>query len=443
MVSNELGNDRVFLTLRAGFADLGAAFVSTETTNNMKRDLTDWHGLAIFGGVPIFSEPLHVGRPNIPPSKSVLALINDALERKWLTNDGPMVRKFEKAVAENIKIDHCIALSSGTSAIELLVEGMDLKGEVIVPSFTFIATVHALVRKGLRPRFCDVLKDNHTLDPECVGSLIGESTSAILGVHLWGRPCSPRKLRDIADRHGIRLIYDGAHAFGCGYMGRMLASYGDAAVLSFHATKIVNTFEGGAVVTNDPDLAGRLRLLRNFGFDESGQVVALGTNAKMNEAEAAMGLASLQEMENTVNINRCNFEHYMQALSGVPGINLLCPEKSGESTYQYVVTVVDDSAAGLTRDEILAILWAENIRARRYFHPGCHRVPPHVKSAEQIDLPVTDSLTRRVLCLPTGASLTKHDIDLVASVLRVSINASDSVRAGLKHYLDDKKYAYL
>jgi dTDP-4-amino-4,6-dideoxygalactose transaminase len=392
---------------------------------------SDWRELAVAGAPPLFRTALHVGRPNIPEPPAVLDRIAGALERAWLTNDGPLVREFEEAVRREIGVGHCLAVSSGTAGLELAIEALGLSGEVIVPAFTFIATAHALERRGVRPVFCDVDPDTLTLDPERAEGLVGPRTTGILGVHVWGRACAPEALADIAERHGVHLLFDAAQAFGCSHRGRMLGTFGEAEVLSFHATKVVTTFEGGAVVTGDPALAERVRQLRNFGFDSDGRVQRLGTNAKLNEAAAAMGLASLENLAGVAAINRRNLEDYREHLDRLPGIRVIPAPEGERHTYHHVVADVDGSRAGLSRNELAAVLWLENVLVRRYFHPGCHRAPPY-RDRPSPPLPVTDRLVERVLSFPTGVAVDGETIEAVARVLEVALVSPDEVRSALR-----------
>src|SRR5580700_10573922 len=279
--------------------------------------------LAIFGHPPAFDTPLHVGRPNLPDKQAILDRISGALEAGWLTNGGPLVAEFERRVASEAGVKHCIATCNGTAALELAVRALGLVGEVIVPAYTFVATAHALAWHGLRPVFCDVDPATHTLDPDKVVRTIGPRTAAIVGVHLWGGSCDVDALAVIARQHKIPILFDAAHAFGSTYRDRLIGGFGACETFSFHATKFVHCGEGGAVATNDDRLAERLRLLRNFGFAGYDRVTSLGTNAKLSELAAAMGLASLDHMGTIVAANRRNYEAYASCLRSLPGITLL------------------------------------------------------------------------------------------------------------------------
>lgn len=385
--------------------------------------------LAILGGRPRFESPLHVGRPNIGNREALLQRINGAVDRTWLTNHGVLVQEFERTLERVLGVRHCIAVSNGTVALELIVRGLGLTGEVIVPAFTFVATAHALRWHGLDPVFCDIGPATHLLDPEAVSRAIGPRTSAILGVHLWGEPCQVDALQQLADERGLHLVFDAAHAFGCSVGTRKVGSFGRAEAFSFHATKFVNALEGGAVATNDDDLAHEVRMLRNFGVGGDGRVERVGTNAKMDEFSAAMGLTNLESMGAFIATNERNHAAYARHLAGIPGVSLLPHGTDGQRNHQYVVTEVDATRAGATRDQLLAVLHAERVLARKYFWPGCHRMEPYgdLQSGRQATLPHTDVVAERVLVLPTGTGATEADIEAIADILRRAVACADQL----------------
>ncbi len=372
-----------------------------------------------------FSQPVHVGRPNIGDREMLHRHLDEILDRRWLTNFGPESDAFEKAVAKLAGTDFAVSVCNATIGLQVLLRSLGLKGEVIVPAFTFVATAHAVLWEGLTPVFCDVDPRSHCLDPDRVEELITPRTSAILPVHLWCRPAFPERFEEIASRRGLRLIFDAAHAFGGRSGDRPLGSYGDAEVFSFHATKFVNAFEGGAITTSDPNLAKRTRLAINFGFADYDTVVGLGTNGKMPEISAAMGLVSLSAMNNVVAVNRGNWELYRRQLRDVPGVRLL-EQNVDESNCQYVVVEIDAETAGISRDALSEFLWSHNVRARRYFAPGCHLMEPYRSMYPGIGarLPVTELLARSCLALPTGTTVTPDDILLISEIMREGIPAA-------------------
>lgn len=381
--------------------------------------------LAIHGEKPEFDQPLHVGRPNIPNRTNLQARLNQILDNVWLTNDGPFVREFERMVASITDTKHCIATSSGTSALEIAAAALNLTGEVIVPAMTFIATPHAFSWRGLKPVFADIDPETCCICPKHVEQLITPATSAIVGVHLWGRPCHTQVLSGIADRHRVKLLFDSSHAFGCSHEGRMIGGFGDAEVFSFHATKFVSAGEGGAVVTNDDEVASRLRGIRNFGFTGVDQVGMVGTNAKMNEMSAAFGISSLEEISSIVSSNQTIREAYRRELESLPGIRLHDLGDGETNNFQYVVARIDEREAGITRDQLLQILQAENVLARRYFYPGCHRSLPYGSiETPGADLPITDQVANEVLCLPTGWSVSPKDVSIIGQLIRLGIESA-------------------
>jgi dTDP-4-amino-4,6-dideoxygalactose transaminase len=388
---------------------------------------------AILGGTPAFPEPVHVGRPNIGDRARLMERIEGVINRRWLTNDGPLVHEFEEAISAMLGVPHCIAMCNGTVALEIAIRAAGLSGEVIVPPFTFVATAHALQWQAITPVFCDVDPRTHNLDPTRVEALITPRTTGILGVHVWGRPAPVDELTRIAADHGLRLLFDAAHALGCSTGGRMIGGFGTAEVLSFHATKVVNSFEGGAIVTADEEFADVARLMRNHGFADYDQVGHVGTNGKMSEIAAAMGLTSLESREEFVAANRRNYETYSAALQGVDGVELIGYDSAESCNWQYVVIEVDESA-GLSRDELQAVLWAENVLARRYFFPGCHRMEPYRTLFPDVAerLPETERLVQRVLALPTGTSMSTDAVTAVAGLVARAMRDAPRLRAALR-----------
>lgn len=380
----------------------------------------------IFNAKPLFSEKLHVGRPNIGDRTQLFERINDLLDRRWLTNKGLYVTEFESAVASFLGVKHCIAMCNGTVALEIAIKALGLKGEVIVPSFTFVATAHALQWQEITPVFCDIDPVTHTIDPMCIENLITPKTTGIMGVHLWGRPCDTDRLAKIAEKHNLALLYDAAHAFAVSHNGKMIGNFGNAEVFSFHATKFMNTFEGGAVVTNDDEVASRIRLMKNFGFSGYDNVIHIGTNGKMTEICAAMGLTNLDSIDEFISVNKENYQCYERELSNLSGIKLIPYSSKEASNYQYIVLEVEESETGIRRDDLIKILHNENVMARRYFYPGCHNMEPYRSFFPNASLllPETEKMSERVIVLPTGTSLSSSEIVKICSILRTAIENS-------------------
>lgn len=390
--------------------------------------------LAIFGPPPVFADALHVGRPNVGNRQALLRRINDLLDRRWLTNNGPYVRELEQRIAALIGVRHCVLTSSGTLALELTIRASGMTGEVIVPAYTFVATAHALQWLGITPVFCDIDPQTHNIDPAHLERLLTPRTSGIIGVHLWGRPCDIEALTQIADRHDLTLLFDAAHAFGCSHRGRMVGGFGLAETFSFHATKYFNTFEGGAVTCDDDDLAAKLRLMRNFGFAGLDNVIALGSNAKMSEIAAAMGLTLLDELDALIERNRQNYHLYRAQLQDVAGVTLLRYDETAACNYQYIVLEVEESVTGIGADDLVDVLRAENVFARRYFSPGCHRMEPYKSQATEPGephLPATERVAGRVVCLPSGTAVGAPEISAICDLIRLSVREGPTLRGRL------------
>jgi dTDP-4-amino-4,6-dideoxygalactose transaminase len=390
--------------------------------------------LALLGGRPAFDSPRYVGRPNIGSRERLMARIDAMFDRLWLTNNGPLVQEFESKIAQFVGVRNCIVACNATVALEIVIRALGLRGEVIVPSFTFVATAHALQWQEITPVFCDVDPRTHNLDPRRIAALLTPRTTGILATHVWGRPCPVEELEEIARSKGLELLFDAAHAFGASHGGRMIGGFGRAEVFSFHATKFLNSFEGGAIVTNDDELAGRIRLMKNFGFSGYDNVVHVGTNGKMTEMAAAMGLTNLEEIDAFVATNRRNYDVYKENLSGISGLRLVSYDDSEKANYQYVVVEVDQEEFGLTRDELVKVLHAENILARRYFYPGCHRMEPYRSFQPNAGLLLkeTEALSRRVTVLPNGTAVSSLDVRKIADVIRRTFEAVPEIRKALR-----------
>lgn len=390
------------------------------------KKVTTVADLAINGAPPMFETPLHVGRPNVGDRAVFDRYLDGMFERNWLSNDGPLLQEFEAALAKQLQVRHCVAMCNGTIALEIAIRALELKGEVIVPSYTFVATAHALQWQEITPVFADIDPRTHSLDPDAVRKMITPRTTGILGVHLWGKPAAIDDLAEIAGTHRLRLLFDAAHAFGCTWKGTPIGGFGECEVFSFHATKVFNTFEGGAVTTNNDDLAAKMRLMRNFGFAGYDDVIYPGTNGKMTEVSAAMGLTNLRGLESFIAINKRNYECYQRELADVRGLSLLSHDGREACNYQYVIVELAPSCP-VSRDHVIQVLHAENILARRYFWPGAHRMEPYRSHYPHagLMLPNTRFVADRVIVLPTGPALDAEGIRSIAAVLRTASSATD------------------
>jgi dTDP-4-amino-4,6-dideoxygalactose transaminase len=396
----------------------------------MKRRIED---LALFGAAPAFERKLHVGQPNVGDRAYFMQRVERILDTRWFTNHGECVRELEAQLAAYLGVQHCIAVCNATVGLEIAIRALAMQGEVIVPSLTFVATAHALQWQRIAPVFCDVDPATHTLDPAQVERLVTPRTSGILAVHLWGRPCPIEALQEVADRHGLQLLFDAAHAFGCSHRGRMIGNFGRAEVFSFHATKFFNSFEGGAITTNDGALAQQIRLMTNFGFAGYDNVVHVGTNGKMTEVAAAMGLASLRALDEFVATNGAHHHAYRRRRERLPGMRLLGFDAAERNNYQYVVVEYSAAAQGPTRDELVDLLWAENVMARKYFWPGCHRMEPYrtLYPGAGARLPDTEAIAERLLILPTGTGVDAQDIERLCDLLELMLREGAALRERL------------
>lgn len=405
----------------------GSAGVSRPTFGSfgVKRGIDD---LAVFGGPAAFDEPLYVGRPNIGNRERFLSRLNDILDSHWLTNNGKYVQELEARLGEILGVKHCIVTSNGTVALELGIRSLGMTGEVLVPSFTFVATAHALRWQEIAPVFVDIDPRTFNLDPDCLSSRVTPRTTGILGVHLWGRPCDTDRLTDFAGERGLRLLFDASHAFGCTHGGRRVGTFGDAEIFSFHATKFINAFEGGAIATNSDELAAKIRLMKNFGFSGFDNVVYLGTNGKMSEAHAAMGLTNLESMDDFLEHNRRNYACYRHELADIANLELIPYNDEETCNYQYIVTLLDPSS-GIDRDRLIEILHAENVVARRYFYPGCHRMEPYRSDLPNVEslLPHTRAVADAVMTLPTGLSVGHAAVRTIGQILRFVMDHGEEI----------------
>jgi len=370
--------------------------------------------------IPLQNKPLYVGTPNIGNRAALLGRINDLLDRRWLSNNGPLVQQFERQICDLLGVKHTVAMCNATVALEIASKALDLNGEVILPSYTFIATAHALQWQGITPVFVDLHPATHNLDPSKIEQLITPRTTGIVGVHVWGRACDTDAIESIAQKHNLRVMYDASHGFGCSVGGRMIGGFGSCEIFSFHATKFINSFEGGAVTTNDDALAEKLRLMRNFGFKGFDNVVYLGINGKMSEVCAAMGLTNLESIDDIVEINKRNYLCYCKLLNGVPGISLICYDAVEKNNFQYVVIEMDPALCACTRDELVDTLHTNSVIARKYFWPGCHRMEPYCTTHPETwtRLGETERVAAQVIVLPTGETVDDAAINRVCEIIK-------------------------
>jgi len=360
-----------------------------------------------------------VGRPNIGNRQRFNDRLDKIFERRWLTNDGELVQELEEKISNYLGVKHCIAMCNGTIALELAIRATGMSGKVLLPSMTFVATAHALKWQQITPVFADIDANTYNLCPNSVSRMIDDDVTGIVGVHLYGRACDIEALTEIANKHKLKLIFDAAHAFGAGYNGNKIGGYGNCEVFSFHATKIFNTFEGGAVTTNDDELAAKLRLMRNFGFEGEDHVSYIGTNGKMAEVNAAMGLTNLEQIDSFIETNLINYGVYKAKLANTPGVELIAYDDNEFNNYQYVIISIDQTSSGFSRDELKEYLSSNGVKARRYFYPGCHKMEPYSSLYPNSGkrLPITESFSQRVLALPTGTQISRDQVAIVCDLI--------------------------
>lgn len=360
---------------------------------------------------------INVTRSSLPPFEEYMDELRDIWDTHWLTNNGEKLKRLQQELKAFMQTPELELFTNGHLALEALLRALKLEGEVITTPFTFASTTHALVRCGLTPVFCDIEPDYFTLDPAKVEALITDKTCAILPVHVYGNLCDDAALRKIADRHGLRLIYDAAHAFGVSRNGVSAAQMGDAAMFSFHATKVFHSIEGGAVATSDPSLANALRLERNYGIVDEQTVLSVGGNAKMNEFQAAMGLCNLRHVQDDIQKRRHVVELYRELLSGQAGVVLPAPQAGVCSNYAYFPVLFTGERG--TRDEICARLLQNDIYARKYFYPlvtdfACYKGRPGFDARLT---PAAASAAERVATLPLYPDLSDEDVRLICQII--------------------------
>ncbi|MCI1966662.1 MAG: DegT/DnrJ/EryC1/StrS family aminotransferase [Oscillospiraceae bacterium] len=363
-----------------------------------------------------------VTRSSLPPLEEYVDKIKGIWDTCWMTNMGPVYQELEQDMKKYLACKNLELYVNGHMALDVAIKALRLTGEVLTTPFTFASTTHALVLNGLTPVFCDIKPDDYTIDEDKVESLITKKTSAILAVHVYGRPCNIKRLREIADKHHLKLLFDAAHAFGVRVDGEPIANFGDVSMFSFHATKVFNTIEGGALVYRDDSLTRSLKSLRNFGIESPESVVQPGLNAKMNEFAAAMGVCNLKYLDENIRKRKHVAEFYSSRLKDCPGIQMIDFENDSRVTwnYSYFPITVDEKKAGCTRDDLFEGLQKENIFTRKYFYP---LVPDYECYREQFGrcpLPVARYVADRVLTLPMYADLTEEDLERICrAVLKI------------------------
>ncbi len=363
--------------------------------------------------------PINVTRSSMPGFEEYCEEIRELWDSRWLTNMGTKHKQLQAQLESYLGVPHAVLYTNGHLALENVIAAMELPagGEVITTPFTFVSTTHAIVRNGLMPVFCDINDVDYTMDAAKLEALITDKTVAIVPVHVYGNLCDVEAIQAIADKHGLKVIYDAAHAFGVSYKGISAANFGDASMFSFHATKVFNTIEGGAICFKEDSLEAVLNDMKNFGIRGPESVVYVGGNAKMSEFQAAMGICNLRHLGEDIAKRKAVTERYRQRLCGVEGIKLIAEQKDVEHNYAYMPAVFDGYK--YTRDEIFEMLKAQGIVARKYFFPltnniECYRDLP-TAGAEKT--PIAAHLADRVLTLPLYADLALQDVDRICDII--------------------------
>ena len=360
---------------------------------------------------------INVARSSMPDFEEYMEAIRPLWDSCWLTNMGENHKKLGESLCEYLKVPNVSLFVNGHMALEMTLQAMDLKGEVITTPFTFVSTTHAIVRNGLKPVFCDIEDRNYTIDASKIEELITPETSAIVPVHVYGSVCDVEAIERIAKDHGLKVIYDAAHAFAIEYNGRGIGSYGDASMFSFHATKVFHTIEGGCIATDNTDLLDRLWKLKDFGIKDEEIVDGIGANAKMNEFCAVMGLCNLKHIDEEIEKRRRVFERYMSNLSDVRGIRTMKTQPGVKANYAYFPIVVEDEF-GRDRQYICDSLKEHDIYVRKYFYPLTSDMDCYRGRFDSSRTPVAENVAQRVLTLPMSASLSLDDVDRICDIIR-------------------------
>ncbi len=364
------------------------------------------------------NKPIYVTQPYLPPLEEFYPYLEKIWGSKWLTNGGPFHQELEIKLADYLGVDHLALFANGTLALVTALQTLKITGEVITTPFSFVATAHSLLWNGFKPVFVDIHPETFNLDPEKIEAAITPHTTAIMPVHVYGKPCDVEKIQKIADAYGLKVIYDAAHAFAVKYNGESLLKHGDLSTMSFHATKVFNTFEGGAIVCPDAKTKKHIDDLKNFGYHDEVTVVGTGINAKMNELQSAFGLLQLKHIDKAIDRRREIDAQYREQLSSVLGIS--CPTIHADTTYNYAYfPILIEKEYPLSRDELNDKLRQLGIFPRRYFYPLISEFPMYrgLPSAAQSNLPIAKKTADQVLCLPIYPSLEKEHIIRIASII--------------------------
>ena len=367
--------------------------------------------------------PIYVTRPSMPEMSDYIEEIKPIFESHILTNMGPVYKKFQRMLMEYLDVKELSLFVNGHLALEMAIHALGLKekgeelggGEVITTPFTFVSTTHAISRNGLKPVFCDIRKSDYCIDPSKIEALITEKTVAIVPVHVYGNICDIHKIESIAEKHHLKVIYDGAHAFGETYMEQGIGNFGDATMFSFHATKVFNSVEGGAIAFRDKRYGVPLHELKNFGIHDEDTIAAIGGNAKLDEFRSAMGICNLKNIEKYIAARKAVYDRYVERLDGVNGIVLSKTQKGVKPNYAYFPVYIDREKAGFNRDDLYSAMREHDIYARKYFYPAVNDLECYRGIANET--PIAHDVSLNILTLPIYEGLTTEEVDKICDVI--------------------------
>lgn len=360
-----------------------------------------------------------VTRSSMPDLDEYLKMIESIFTSRWLTNMGPLHQELQKQVSDFLQVPYVSLFVNGHSALEIAYQALDFPegSEVITTPFTFVSTVNAIVRSGLKPVFCDIKNDDYTLDPAKIENLINENTVAISPVHVYGNVCDVEAIEDIANRYNLKIIYDSAHAFGVQYKGKGIGSFGDISMFSFHATKVFHTIEGGCLTFRDKNLVNIFDRLKDFGLDSSADVSYFAGNAKMDEFRAAMGLCNIKNIDEYIKNRKLAYERYDEKLENISGLQLNKEQKLVKKNYAYYPVCVNPNKFGKSRDEILDRLASRGIFGRKYFYPAINDMKVYINTYGSSNTPIAKSISKNIMCLPLYDGISVNQVDNICDLI--------------------------
>lgn len=368
----------------------------------------------------MIDKPIYVTSPLLPSLEDFTFLLKEIWESKMLTNNGNFHQKLEEELAKYLKVPYLSLFTNGTLPLITALQAMRITGEVITTPFSFVATTHSLWWNGIKPVFVDIEPETCNLDPSKIEAAITPRTTAIMPVHVYGKPCKTKEIQEIANKYGLKVIYDAAHAFGVEINGESILNFGDMATLSFHATKVYNTLEGGALVVHDEQTKKRIDYLKNFGFASETEVVAPGINSKVDEVRAAYGLLNLKQVDHAINSRRKVAIRYRDELQGVKGITFFNDISGVRHNYSYFPIFINAEEYGMTRDELYFKMKEHNVFGRRYFYPLISTFSTYrgLDSANPDNLPVATQMSNNVICLPMHHALSENEVEYILQIIK-------------------------